>query len=154
MSEVCVCVFSNVQIFVTPWTIAHQAPLSMGFSRQEHGNGLPFPSPEDLPNPGIEPASPAWQVDSQLLSHLGSPFWYIAMSNTICGSYKGSKNVCVSISATLLIVFLQWLVTDLWSIHSLTGSFCIIQRWHTRDFPGGPVVKTPRLQYRDWECNP
>ena len=67
------CVFSHVQIFVTPWTIAHQAPLSMGFSRQEHGSGLPFPSPEDLPNPGIEPASPAWQVDSLPLSHLESP---------------------------------------------------------------------------------
>ena len=67
------CVFSHVQIFVTPWTIAHQDPLSMGFSRQEHGSGLPFPSPEDLPNPGIEPASPAWQVDSLPLSHLESP---------------------------------------------------------------------------------
>ena len=59
---------------MTPWTVAHQAPLSMGFSRQEDWSGLPFPPPEDLPNPGIEPTfptSPAWQVDS-LLSHLGS----------------------------------------------------------------------------------
>ena len=53
------CVFSHVQIFVTPWTIAHQAPLSMGFSRQEYWNGLPFPSPADLSNPWIEPVSPA-----------------------------------------------------------------------------------------------
>ena len=44
--------------FMTPWTIVHQAPLSMGFPRQEHWTGLPFPSPGDLPNPGIEPASP------------------------------------------------------------------------------------------------
>ena len=43
----------------TPWTVACQAPLSMGFPRQEYWNGLPFPSPEDLPDPGIEPASPA-----------------------------------------------------------------------------------------------
>ena len=43
---------------VTPWTVAHQAPLSMGFSRQEYWSGLPFPSPGDLPNPGIEPESP------------------------------------------------------------------------------------------------
>ena len=49
---------------VTPWTIACQAPLSMGFSRQEYWNGLPFPSPEDLPDPGIEPRSRALQVDS------------------------------------------------------------------------------------------
>ena len=44
--------------FMTPWTVAHQALLSMGFSRQEYWSGLPFPSAEDLPNPGIEPASP------------------------------------------------------------------------------------------------
>ena len=42
----------------TPWTVAYQAPLSMGFSRQEYWSGLPFPSPGDLPNPGIEPGSP------------------------------------------------------------------------------------------------
>ena len=43
----------------TPWTVAHQAPLSMGFSRQEYWSGLPFPSAGDLPDPGIEPRSPA-----------------------------------------------------------------------------------------------
>ena len=47
--------FSHVQLFVTLWTIAHQAPLSMEFSRQEYWSGLPFPSPGDLPSPGIEP---------------------------------------------------------------------------------------------------
>ena len=49
--------------FVTPWAVPCQAPLSMGFSRQEHWSGLPFPSPGDLPNPGIEPRSPALQAD-------------------------------------------------------------------------------------------
>ena len=49
---------------VTPWTIACQAPLPMGFSRQEYWSGLPFPSPGDLPNPGIEAGSPALQADS------------------------------------------------------------------------------------------
>ena len=52
-----VCVLSRGWLFVTPWTAAHQAPWSMGFSRQEYWSGLPFPSPEDLPNPRIEPAS-------------------------------------------------------------------------------------------------
>ena len=52
-----------------PWTIAYQAPLSMEFSRQEYCNGWPFPAPGDLPNPGIEPRSPALQTDS-LWSHL------------------------------------------------------------------------------------
>ena len=57
-------------------TVAHQAPLSMGFSRQEYWSGLPFPSPEDLPNPGIKPVShvsPALQADSLPLSHEGNP---------------------------------------------------------------------------------
>ena len=51
---------------VTPWTVALQAPLSMGFSRQEYQSGLPFPSPGHLPNLGIEPGSPALQADSLL----------------------------------------------------------------------------------------
>ena len=50
---------SHVQLFATPWTVAHQAPPSMAFSRQEYWSGLPFPSPGDLPNPGMEPGSPA-----------------------------------------------------------------------------------------------
>ena len=49
--------FSCVGLFVTPWTVAHQAPLSMGFSRQEYWSGLPGPFPGDLPDPGIEPTS-------------------------------------------------------------------------------------------------
>ena len=49
---------------VTPWTVAHQAPLSMGFSRQGYWSGLPCPPPGDLPNPGIEPRSPTLQADS------------------------------------------------------------------------------------------
>ena len=57
----------------TPWTVAHEAPLSMGFPRQEYWSGLPFFSPEDLPHPGIKSASAAWQVDSLPLSCLGSP---------------------------------------------------------------------------------
>ena len=55
---------SRVQLFVTPWTVAYQAPLSMGFSRQEYWNGLPFPSPGDLTNPGIEPRSPTLEADA------------------------------------------------------------------------------------------
>ena len=50
---------SRVLLFVTPWTVAYNAPPSMGLSRQEYWNGLPLPSPGDLPNPGIEPGSPA-----------------------------------------------------------------------------------------------
>ena len=55
---------SRVRLSVTPWTVAHQALLSVGFSSQEYWSGLPFPSPEDLPDPGIESWSPALQADS------------------------------------------------------------------------------------------
>ena len=64
--------FSCIQLLMTPWTVARQAPRSMRFSRKEYWSGLPFPSPEGLPDPGIKPASPALQADSSLLSHLGS----------------------------------------------------------------------------------
>ena len=55
---------SHVRLFATPWTVAYQAPLSMGFSGQEYWVGLPFPSPGDLLDPGIEPGSPALQTDT------------------------------------------------------------------------------------------
>ena len=67
-----------VWLFVTPWTVAHHAPLSIEFSRLEYWNGLPFHPLEDLPDPGIEPTSPvspAWQECSLSLSHLGSEAW-------------------------------------------------------------------------------
>ena len=63
---------SRVRLFVTPWTVAHQMPLSIGFPRQEYWSGLPFLSPGDLPDPGTEPVSPAWQADSLPLSYAGS----------------------------------------------------------------------------------
>ena len=68
--------FHHVRHFLTLWTVAHQAPLSMGFSRQEYWSGLPCSPPGDLPNPGIEPTfpvAPALQADSLLLSSQESP---------------------------------------------------------------------------------
>ena len=77
---------SHVRLSVTPWTVAHHAPLSMGFSRQEHWSGLLFPSPGDLPDPGIEPGSlvsPALsrQILYQLwklIKSISLPLWAIA----------------------------------------------------------------------------
>ena len=69
--------FSRVRLFVTPWSLAHQTPLSMGFSRQEYWSGCQDP-PGDLPDPGIEPRSPespVLQADSLLLSHQRNPSW-------------------------------------------------------------------------------
>ena len=67
---------SHVRLFSTPWTIAHQAPLSMEAARQEYWSGLPRPPPGHLPDSGIKlasPVTPAVQADSSLLSHGGSP---------------------------------------------------------------------------------
>ena len=78
LSAFLLSLLSRVQLFVTQWTGAHQAPLSMAFPRQEHWSGLPVLSPEDLPDSGNKPESPAWgllwrQADSSPLSHQGSP---------------------------------------------------------------------------------
>ena len=71
---------SCVQLFGTPWTVAYQAPQSMEFPRQEYWNGLPFPSPGDLPDPGIEPRSPTLQADALLSKPLGKPYIFIILS--------------------------------------------------------------------------
>ena len=64
---------SRVRLLAIPWTVAYQAPPSMGFSRQEYWSGLPFPSPGDLPNPGIEPGSTTFQVDALTSEPPGKP---------------------------------------------------------------------------------
>ena len=84
-SGVRVLSLSAVSDFATPWTSAHQALLSIGVSRQEHWSGLPFPSPRDLPDPGIVPGSPALQADSLLTEPPGNP------KNTGVGIYSFSK---------------------------------------------------------------
>ena len=67
----------------TPWTVAHQAPLSMGFSRQEYWSGLPFPSPEDLSDPGIKPGSPALQTGSLPTEIWGKPSYNGGVAQTV-----------------------------------------------------------------------
>ena len=63
----------HVQLFATPWTVAYEAPASMGVSRQENWSGLPFPSPGDLPNPGIKAGSSALQTETLLSEPPGKP---------------------------------------------------------------------------------
>ena len=72
--EVKAMLLSRVQLFATPWTVAYQAPLSMGFSRQEYWSELPFPSPGNLPDPGIKPRSPALQTDALPSEPPGKPW--------------------------------------------------------------------------------
>ena len=81
---------SCVQFFVTLWTVAYQAPPSMGFSRQEYWSWLPFPSPGDLPYPGIKPGSPTFQADALTSEPPGKP-------HTMTGNYLNSsflRNLC------------------------------------------------------------
>ena len=81
---------SHVQPFATPWTVAHQAPPSMGFSRQEYWSGLPFPSPGDLPDPGIEQVSPTLQTDSLPTEPTGNPLQRIFRTNFLYDGLVGS----------------------------------------------------------------
>ena len=72
-SSVKVKSLSRVRLFASPWTVAYQASPSMGFSRQEFCSGLPFPSPGDLPVPGIEPGSPTLEADALTSEPPGKP---------------------------------------------------------------------------------
>ena len=75
--KVKVKLLSRVRLFATPWTVAYQAPPSMGFSRQEYWTGVPFPSPGDLPDPGTEPGSPAFQAEALTSEPPGKPIIFI-----------------------------------------------------------------------------
>ena len=78
----CCLIAQSCQTLVTLWTIAPQAPLAMGFSRQEYWSGLPFPSPGDLPDPGIEPRSPALEADSLPSEPLPANMWIMFLFET------------------------------------------------------------------------
>ena len=94
--KVKVKLLSCVQLFGTPW-LAYLAPPSMGFSRQEYWSGVPFPSPGDLPNPGIEPGSPAFQADALTSEPRGKPLQKIKISSLILKNplfLLNTKNLC------------------------------------------------------------
>ena len=126
-NQLCTCMcaqsFSPVQLFVTPWTVARQAPQSMEFSRQEYWSGLPFPTPENFPNPEIEPAflaTSALQVDSLPLSHRGSQ---------LCTSLSNSQ-----FSNIKLVAWNQWFLEYMhqrnWQALQIRVFF-ILESWYT-----------------------
>ena len=84
---------SRVRLFVTPWTVAYKAPLSVEFSRHECWSGWPFPSPGDLPDPGIEPGSPTLQADALLSEPPGKSMYkmeiIIVPSSSVVKRLKG-----------------------------------------------------------------
>ena len=93
--SLCVCVLSHsvVSHSVTLWTVAHQAPLSFRFFRQEYWNGLPFPSPSDLTNPRIEPVSPALEADSLPTEPSGKP---LVLHDTYLNFLKFFQWTCIT----------------------------------------------------------
>ena len=120
---------SHVQLFATPWTVAQQVPLSMGFSRPEYWSGLPFPSPGELPNPGIEPRSPVLQEDSLPSETPRKPYWEE-------GEWQTSKNSYQSITTLLLFTVLSyfWWLSKVTIPHPTppTSSFIFSWRWYLR----------------------
>ena len=111
---------SAVQLFVTPWTIAHQAPLSMEFSRQEYWSGYLFSSPGDLPNPGIEPGSPEFQAND--ISHYSSNYLQLFVTTVIkfffnnilipVGWCQSKKASFLRLDCQFLSMVSQWFLND------------------------------------------
>ena len=83
MQSIIACVLAHIRLIVTPWTVARQAPLSMGFSRQDYLSGLLLPSPGDLPNPEIEPIAPALQAGSLPSEPPGKPKGHLNTESVI-----------------------------------------------------------------------
>ena len=91
---------SHARLFATPWTVPNQAPPSMGFSRQEYWSGLPFPSPRDLPDPGIKPRSPTLQADALTC---------VPPSTFLCLLLNKSRFVWYDYSySSFILVFIEW----------------------------------------------
>ena len=143
--------FSRVWLFMTPRTVAHQAPLSMGFSKQRYWNGLPFPSPGDLPHPGIEPGSSALKANSLPSVPPGKPCLICTLSQT-CErnlSYLGKRHprgmkgiqrkgqLCPSQQLAVILcyavktVHANWFISDRclidWSLNRHTLLYCTSQ---------------------------
>ena len=109
--------FCHVRLFVAPWTIAHKAPLFMGFSRQEYWIRLPFPSPRYLPDPGIESCSPALQADSLLARHFSNIYrekWcikkYQSLQKFLLCSWMNS--ICLDHSYSRIVILFTFMMQN------------------------------------------
>ena len=104
------------------WTVVHQAPLSMEFSRQEYWSGLPFPSSGDLPDPGIEPLGLLyWQTDSLPLSHQGNPN---KLRYVLCLWIRWFSNVRISLLSKLICSFCFFFICSFKSPNQNPSRFC------------------------------
>ena len=125
---------SRVRLFVTPWTVTLQVPLSMGFSRQEYRSRLPFPTLEDLSKAGIKPGSPALKADFFFLNHLGHQ-GSLSMRETqallsahLFHSVQLQCLIVFTLGLFLLAVFLSWMSFLKLHLKILSGTFGYGQR--------------------------
>ena len=112
----CTCTFGHIQLFATPWTVAHQAPLSTEFPMQEYWNGLPFYTPWDLPHPGIEPMSP-------VSSALASGFFTTVLLFIFIGAIQCSFTMFVSFCCTYMHTYIH--VESATCIHTAPRSWAL-----------------------------
>ena len=94
---------SRVLLSATPWTVAYQASPSLGFSRQEYWSGLPFPSPGDLPDPGIKPGSPALEADALTSEPPYTIFVFLFLFLTYFTLYD--RFICITTTDSILFLF-------------------------------------------------
>ena len=113
------------QLFVTPWTVAYQAPPSKEFSREEYWSGLPFPSPGDLPDPGIESGFPALQVDSVLSEPPRNPCLHVCY-----------WHICIIYTCTYRQTYIH--------IYMYVYMYISVKFWHLKE------IKT-KTKVKDWE---
>ena len=110
---------SRVQLFATPWTVAHQAPLFMGFSRHEYWSGLPFPSPGDLADPGFGAGSPTLQLDSLPSEPPGNP--HVAFGDFLFFHpelFSGDSSILLHVSVVHFLIIFEC-CSMVWKYHGL-----------------------------------
>ena len=144
---------SRVRFFATPWTVAYQAPPSMGFSRQEYWSGLPFPSPEDLPNPGIKPGSPAFQADTLSSEPPGKQYLDTVIYSQ-CSSF--GKKFLSPISTKDSDLKIMW---DLYSgpsplLSCWTLMFVLLPPTHSRPWSKETFAGTQKIGQGRWSIYP
>ena len=119
---------SRVRLFATPWTVAYQAPPSMGFSRQEYWSGLPFPSPGDLSNPGIEPGSPEFQADALTSEPPGKSHSIIGRIQLMRSLTELHKMMCICSATNDLSCYINLCDTCTSAVNGLSCHIVIIYK--------------------------
>ena len=134
LKTLCLCLFNHVWLFALPWTVAHQTPLSMKFSRQEYGSGLPFPSPVTILDLGIKPLEPYSHVLASRFFNI-STTWEAPKLLSVC--------LCSVLSPVQLFVILRTVVPQA----SLSMGFSRQEYWSRLPFPpSGNRLFGPRGQ--------